>query len=329
MTSRHIWNVPVDSYTDMTKITWIAELAFLLTGCLVKVSVLLFYRRLVRDTFSAAWRWAVICAIAFTVAYTLAFILALILNCAPTEAYWEGFNPNYTKNYHCVNTTIINLLSGIMGILGDLYSVALPCIMTRNLTLPMTQKVGLYVVFSLGLLVTAASCVRTYYLHSVGTNSDISWTIFNVFVWAQLELCLSLMCASAPSLRVLFREYFSEPITKVKRSINSGNNRKRSDVDDEIMQRIEESEETLRCDSVVKQVTIESTIREEDGDELTLFKTSSTSTPVRSPADYERFSLQTVEKYRQSGQLMLCHDWPKGNDGKYSWVQTRAGRRLL
>lgn len=95
------------------------------------------------------------------------------------------------------------------------------------------------------------------------------------------------------------------------------------------MQRIEESEETLRCDSVVKQVTIESTIREEDGDELTLFKTSSTSTPVRSPADYERFSLQTVEKYRQSGQLMLCHDWPKGNDGKYSWVQTRAGRRLL
>lgn len=329
MTSRHIWDVPISHYTPMTKITWMAEICFLSTACLVKISVLLFYRRLVRDTFSPAWKWAVIAAIVVTVAYTVAFILALVFNCSPTEAYWEGFNPNYTQSYSCVNTTILNTLSGFMGILGDLYSVVLPCIMTRNLTLPGPQKVGLYVVFSLGLLVTGASCARTYYLHDVGINPDVSWTIYNVFAWAQLELCLSLMCASAPSLRVLFREYFSVPLTKVSRAVMSSKNWKRANVEDRPMHQLADSEEALRCNSASKQVMVETTIAEEDEMTLTRTHTMSTNTPVRTPADYEFFSIQTVEKYRQSGQLMLSCDWPKGNDGKFSWVQTREGRRML
>lgn len=40
-----------------------------------------------------------------------------------------------------------------------------------------------------------------------GHESDVSHNIFNLIVWAQLELQLGIMCASAPSLRVFFRHY--------------------------------------------------------------------------------------------------------------------------
>jgi hypothetical protein len=36
---------------------------------------------------------------------------------------------------------------------------------------------------------------------------DASRTFFNLIVWAQLELQLGIMCASAPSLRSFFRRY--------------------------------------------------------------------------------------------------------------------------
>ncbi|EME85077.1 uncharacterized protein MYCFIDRAFT_121253, partial [Pseudocercospora fijiensis CIRAD86] len=167
----------------------------------LKISVLLFYRRIVEHTSSKYWIWAVIAAICFTVAYSLAFILTLVFNCSPTEAYWKAFDPSYTHPHSCVNTTIVNLLAGIMAAISDLYSVVLPCMMTRHIQLPRPQKIALYVIFSLGLLVVACSG------YQVGHKGDVSTIIYYVFVWSEVELCLGLMCASLPSLRVLFREY--------------------------------------------------------------------------------------------------------------------------
>ena len=151
-------------FEPIAKMTWLAEFAFLTCAASTKISVLLFYRRMVDGTYGRGWKWAVILAILFTAGYSLAFILVLIFNCSPTAAYWKGFDPSHTANYHCVNTTVINLLAGIFAIVSDLYAVALPCIMTRHFGLPRRQRLALKVVFSLGLIVVGASGVRTYYL---------------------------------------------------------------------------------------------------------------------------------------------------------------------
>ncbi|EME45420.1 hypothetical protein DOTSEDRAFT_71214 [Dothistroma septosporum NZE10] len=77
-TDRHLWDIPINGFVGMARVTWLGEFFFLLTGCCVKVSVLLFYRRLVEHTCSRYWIWAVMFAIVMTVAYTLAFLLALV-----------------------------------------------------------------------------------------------------------------------------------------------------------------------------------------------------------------------------------------------------------
>lgn len=46
----------------------------------------------------------------------------------------------------------------------------------------------------------------------------MSWNIFDLYIWAQLELQLGIMCASAPSLRVFFRRYMDGPVSRAFRS---------------------------------------------------------------------------------------------------------------
>jgi hypothetical protein len=237
---RHIWDISPGKREPLALCLWLAEFAFLVCGGFTKVSVLLFYRRLVDGTYSKLWRWLVLFAIGFTVAYTIAFCVMLLINCTPTEAYWKAFDPVYatTQQYTCLDTKIINTLAGVFAAASDLYAVALPCIITWHFSVRKAQKIALNIIFCLGLLVVAASGVRTYYLMSwslpcyrfsqlfadlplvTGHESDVSWNIFDLLVWAQLELQLGIMCASAPSLRVFFRRYLGN--SSSSRAFKSG-----------------------------------------------------------------------------------------------------------
>ncbi|KAK3677324.1 hypothetical protein LTR78_002862 [Recurvomyces mirabilis] len=218
---RHTWDLPLDKFETIAQLSFIAELSFLICQGCTKISVLLFYRRLVKDTYAKVWKFAVIGAIVFTALWTLAFLFLLIFNCSPTEAYWRSFKPTYTRPYNCVDTTIVNLLAGIFAIISDFYAVVLPCMMTRRFDLPRAQKLALNGLFSIGLVVVAAGAVRTYYLYRVGHTGDVSWNIFNATAWSQCELQLGVVCASLPTMRVLFRKYLNNTTSRAISNVRS------------------------------------------------------------------------------------------------------------
>lgn len=97
--------------------------------------------------------------------------------------------------------------------------------MLRNFDAPRRQKIALNFIFSLGLLVVAAGSVRTYYLEKLGHSLDLTWVGYDVYIWAQLEIQLSLICASAPVLRALFRAYLSGSMIRSLSSVRSHNKR--------------------------------------------------------------------------------------------------------
>lgn len=198
----------------MTLIVWLGEFSYLLCSCLCRISVLLFYRRLTDGLRSRKWKMLVLGAITFTACWTLAFIIALFLNCRPFEAYWKAFDFTWHKEFTCTDTSVINALSGVFAVGSDLYAVLLPYCITWKLQMPRRQKLALHGIFSIGLVVVAASAVRTYYTVQVSSEADVSTAVFNVFVWSQVELQLSFICASTPSLRVLFRQYFMSSFSR-------------------------------------------------------------------------------------------------------------------
>lgn len=163
---RHIWDVEPETRQYAVLCMWLGQWSFLICGGCTKVSILFFYRRLVDGTYSKRWTWLVWIAIGFTIAYTIAFCIMLLVNCSPTEAYWRAFDIPYalTNEFTCLDTSAINTITGVCAAVSDVYAVALPCIITWHYAIPKRQKIALNVIFSLGLIVVIASCIRTYWL---------------------------------------------------------------------------------------------------------------------------------------------------------------------
>lgn len=177
MADRHVWDLHETQYSKMALITWIAEFFFLLGTLCVKISVMLFYRRLVRRSISRSWRIAVWAAIVFTVAWTFGLILALIINCEPTKAYWMAYDISWTltHTYHCTDTKWINSLTGALTIISDVYAVVLPCLLLRKLKMERRQKLQLDFLFGLGLIVSVVAALRTWMMVRLGTEYDLTW----------------------------------------------------------------------------------------------------------------------------------------------------------
>ena len=148
----HTWDVNPNQYVGAALTGFIAQILFLCSTCATKASVLLFYRRMAKDTYSPRWRYAIYTALGFTAAYFVGVLIAYCLVCQPLDAYWLSYNFNYDEDFTCINGNVLSPLVGVLSVVSDIYAVALPCIMLYcyNLDVPRRQKIGLNIIFALG-----------------------------------------------------------------------------------------------------------------------------------------------------------------------------------
>ena len=225
---RHTWDVRLDQYTGAALGGWIAQVLFLVSTCATKCSVLLFYRRMADGTFSKKWRYGIWVALGFLGGYFISTLIVYCLICQPLSSYWLSYRLDYHEPYTCIDGNVLSPFVGVLSVITDIYSVVLPCIMLQNYDLDVSrrQKIGLNVVFGLGLLVAGAGIARTYYLYEINHTYDTSWAGFDLFAWALVECHLAVICACAPSCRAFIRRYLSEPFS---RSFNSNSSRRVQD----------------------------------------------------------------------------------------------------
>jgi hypothetical protein len=213
--------------TNKTQFAWILQVLMLVASGATKASVLLFYRRLVVGTLARRWKLAIYFALAFHAVYLVSITLGYLLICRPLQAYWMSYDYNWNQDYTCAPANGLNPVIGVLSVLSDVYAVALPFVILHYYTLdvPRAQRIGLNIIFGLGLLVAGAGIGRTYYLIKLGNTYDTSWTGFELLIWTIIELQLGIICACAPSLRAFFRRYVSEALRK---SLSSSKNKSKS-----------------------------------------------------------------------------------------------------
>jgi hypothetical protein len=74
---------------------------------------------------------------------------------SPVHAYWD-----YPPHGHCLDDGKVTLAAGIINCFADLLTTALPIPMVLHLHMPMSQRIGVMVLLSLGFIVTIAGVVR-------------------------------------------------------------------------------------------------------------------------------------------------------------------------
>jgi hypothetical protein len=130
-------------------------MSYLFSTGFTKISVLLFYRRLVTGTCSRRFKFCLWAAMALIVCYTLAYVILLLVTCIPLQATWLKIDPTYTKSYRCASTgvmTKVSELSGAFSVITDFYSVLLPAILLLQIKITRRQKLGLMAIFGVGFL---------------------------------------------------------------------------------------------------------------------------------------------------------------------------------
>ena len=193
---------------------------YLTATCSVKISVLLFYRRL-SSNFNRPFLIATWIGIAYNIGYYVSFIIVLSFACRPTQAYWLAFNLQWTTTHKftCVDEHVALPMSAGLSVLGNFYSTLIPCVLILRLNLPRRQKLALYSLFLLGFLVVAAGVVRAIYInYFINETYDSTWLLWKLWLWTLVELYTSIAAASAPALKPFFSRYLMDPITSRQRN---------------------------------------------------------------------------------------------------------------
>ncbi|KAJ8115165.1 hypothetical protein OPT61_g3127 [Boeremia exigua] len=229
--NRHLWDINLLAEPHKMVVARKYILAILCIFCvasgLIKISILLFYRRLSSRVVSNSFRWATWITIGFIATSTIAFTLVPIFGCNPISAFWDQVDVlKLLKGYQykCFDEGADIFAASVISAFQDLITAVLPTFLYWNLHIPVRQKIALFGIFAIGYGVAALGALRAYYSWQIYFETyDVTWVSWDLFFITLLELHVGCFCANAPCLKVFFKHFFHERLTSsAKRSAASG-----------------------------------------------------------------------------------------------------------
>ncbi|KAI2473543.1 hypothetical protein F4781DRAFT_137368 [Annulohypoxylon bovei var. microspora] len=179
--------------------------------CVIKLSVLFFYRRI----FSVnASRIANNILISITVLWGIAYTLACAFQCTPAMTLWTNFEWEYGDS--CVELQPFYLSIAVSDLILDVIIFVAPVPHLYMLQLPLRQKIAVGGIFLLGTIVIAIGITRIVICQWVISFSaaepliyfsDITWYTAGTLFWHLVENVVGLLGCCLPTYAPLFRSY--------------------------------------------------------------------------------------------------------------------------
>ncbi|TGO89903.1 hypothetical protein BPOR_0088g00130 [Botrytis porri] len=168
----------------------------------VKLSLILFYRRVF--TRNAAPRFNIVTwfMILIIIIWTLSFFFSILFICGTDfSAYWTS---TIVEKAHCVDTDMLHNAFAISDVVTDFVIISLPVPMIFGLHLTVARKIGILAIFSLGALTIAASIVRMIvFIQATAVNydphADFEFICTSGLYWSLIESSLGVIAACLPA----------------------------------------------------------------------------------------------------------------------------------
>ncbi|KAL8995930.1 MAG: hypothetical protein Q9169_004431 [Polycauliona sp. 2 TL-2023] len=188
---------------------------------LIKLSILLFYRRLFpRENTTARWRISHLTLCIASVALAIISIFGTAFQCTPVAYLWDLTIPGG----HCMNFSAFARFTNIANMTTDILILVMPMPIVWSLHLDRQRKIAVSALFLLGGFVCVASILRFYYLEHVDTVSDPTWDNVDTLLWTTIEPCIGVVCACLPIMGPLLRTHIASLSSSIFRSRKHSNN---------------------------------------------------------------------------------------------------------
>ncbi|OHW92654.1 CFEM domain-containing protein-like protein [Colletotrichum incanum] len=196
-----IWMVQPDELTFGLKIFFIDESFYLTCLGLTKISVLFFYLRIFPNK---SFRHATYAAMAYIASSTTIMLFMQIFQCIPFSYNWDGWKGDFGP-HHCLNINVLAFVAGGLSISHDIIILFLPIPLLWHLHMGLRSKVGIFIMFSLGIFILITSCVRLRYITLFTRSLNPTWDFTDPLIWSGIEVSVSMIIVCLPAMRILFK----------------------------------------------------------------------------------------------------------------------------
>ncbi|KAF2673229.1 hypothetical protein BT63DRAFT_451264 [Microthyrium microscopicum] len=208
---KHVWDNKNSTLVKSRQMTMALEALYMISTVTTKISILLFYRRLATGTISNSFLYCVYGSIGFVGLYFFVFWINLFVGCHPLEAYWMQVDLQWNAlnmgKYQCFDEGLNVTIAAVFSVIQDCIACGLPTVLLWKTRVPQRQKVALGFVFGIGFFLCVCGVLRIVYTVPIYyTTYDMTWESYPAWVWFALESHLAIVCASAPALKLFFKE---------------------------------------------------------------------------------------------------------------------------
>ncbi|PWY92296.1 hypothetical protein BO70DRAFT_402186 [Aspergillus heteromorphus CBS 117.55] len=177
----------------------------------IKLSIVLFYQRIfpVRSMVVACQS-----VMAFLLVWYIAFQTTATFQCTPIYHDWT----KKATEGKCIDFVPFVITLAATNLCTDVILLILPTREIWKLQIPTGKKIGLSIVFTLGIIVCAISSVRLENLIAI-SSTDITWSDTYSHLWTAIESSLGLVVSCLPSLMPILRARIPPAIGSVQQDI--------------------------------------------------------------------------------------------------------------
>ncbi|KAB2103630.1 hypothetical protein AG0111_0g8352 [Alternaria gaisen] len=198
-----LWALTPTEITQMLQYFYIMAWLYFLQLTLLKLTLLFFYIRVFPSKEVQRLLWG---TVIFTVLWGLAFIIVAVFQCRPIHYFWTKWDGMHEGT--CLEINAITASNAAISIALDFWILGIPLWQLWGLKLHWKKKVGVALMFCVGTFVTVVSILRLQALVHFAASSNVSWEFYDVSVWSTIEICVGIMCACLPTLRLLLVKLF-------------------------------------------------------------------------------------------------------------------------
>ncbi|RYP20630.1 hypothetical protein DL765_002701 [Monosporascus sp. GIB2] len=191
----HQWDLRMYEVAEFFFLIYIATIFYFVVMSTIKAAILLEWTRLFvpldrRTKFF--WICHIVAWTNFVASVTMMFLVAFA--CNPREKYW-----NPLVEGKCLDANATAFSAPIVNLAFDIIALVLPQKVIWNLHLPLRKKLGVSVLFALGILACVSAALRIGYSVTFYRDPDRSYNIGPVALWCLAEATSGILIYSAPA----------------------------------------------------------------------------------------------------------------------------------
>ncbi|KAH8692329.1 hypothetical protein BGW36DRAFT_387402 [Talaromyces proteolyticus] len=196
-TGRHLSDLSIEHAEKALHFWWLCEIFYVISACLIKVSVGLF---LLRITVRVIHIWILRLSMLGTIVFGMVYLFLTIFQCRPISAWWT------IPKQGCYKPSVIlgtMYTASTMNAVADWTFGLLPIFMVRELNMSRRTKVAALCILSFAAIGSTVTVVRIPDVATLADDTDFLWKTTNFAILSTVEVGVGIVAACVATLRPL------------------------------------------------------------------------------------------------------------------------------